>query len=132
MRRSSWVTAELPFRLTANPTKSIKREDDPQARGKVTALISVGQQEEWLASHAQSYGFELAPDEFRVVHSNRYSFKKRGKNKEVRLLSVTFEGILTVTDAARFRETLTQGLGRGKAYGNGLMTVVGIGEGVNG
>ena len=63
------------FRLTANPTKSIKREDDPQARGKVTALISVGQQEEWLASHAQSYGFELAPDEFRVVHSNRYSFK---------------------------------------------------------
>ena len=46
--------------------------------------------------------------------------------------SVTFEGILTVTDAARFRETLTQGLGRGKAYGNGLMTVVGIGEGVNG
>lgn len=119
------------FRLTANPTKSIKREDDPQARGKVTALISVGQQEEWLASHAQSYGFELAPDEFRVVHSNRYSFKKRGKNKEVRLLSVTFEGILTVTDAARFRETLTQGLGRGKAYGNGLMTVVGIGEGIN-
>lgn len=27
------------FRLTANPTKSIKREDDPQARGKVTPLF---------------------------------------------------------------------------------------------
>ena len=56
----------------------------------------------------------------------------RDRSKEVRLLSVTFEGVLTVTEAARFRETLTQGLGRGKAYGNGLMTVVSIGEGVNG
>lgn len=116
------------FRLTANPVKSLKKGDSPESRGKVTALISVGQQEEWLASHAQSYGFMLKPGEFRVTHSQKYNFQKHGRGKSVSLLSVTFEGVLTVTDAERFREALTQGIGRGKAYGNGLMTVVRVRE----
>ena len=34
------------------------------------------------------------------------------------------EGVLEVTDAVRFLETLTQGMGRGKAFGLGMMTVI--------
>lgn len=114
------------FRLTANPTKSVSQEKDEQKnkpRGKVTALISAKQQEEWLAERAEEYGFKLNRDEFRVTYSHRYSFKKNGKN-QVTLLCVSFEGILTVTDAARFKQTMTEGIGRAKAYGNGLLTVV--------
>lgn len=40
------------------------------------------------------------------------------------LLSVTFEGILTVTDAVRFGNTLVEGIGRGKAFGLGLLTII--------
>ena len=32
---------------------------------------------------------------------------------------------LTVTDAELFKKLLTEGIGRGKAYGLGLMTVIG-------
>ena len=38
--------------------------------------------------------------------------------------AVTYEGVLQVTDAERFRAMLCQGMGRGKAYGLGLMTVM--------
>lgn len=47
-----------------------------------------------------------------------------GGGRPVSLLSVTFEGFLTVTDADLFRCTLTEGIGRGKAYGMGMLTVV--------
>ena len=53
-----------------------------------------------------------------------YSFKKSKLDKDVRLLSVTYEGLLTVTDAQKFRDALTGGIGRGKAYGMGLLTIV--------
>ena len=55
------------FRLTANPTKGQRKKDrktgekSPE-RGKVAALISVPQQEEWLLKRAEEYGFSLLPD----------------------------------------------------------------------
>ena len=40
------------------------------------------------------------------------------------MLAVTYEGMLTVTDAELFRQALTQGIGREKAYGMGLLTIM--------
>lgn len=116
------------FRLTANPTKGQRKKDrktgekSPE-RGKVAALISVPQQEEWLLKRAEEYGFSLSPDAFGVTHSHTYVFHKQGRQR-VTILSVSFEGVLTVLDAERFRQTMTEGIGRGKAYGNGLLTIV--------
>lgn len=53
----------------------------------------------------------------------------RGRNgqawaaPDVRLTRATFDGRLRITDLAAFRRTLTHGLGKGKAYGCGLMTL---------
>ena len=115
------------FRLTANPTKCFKTPTDPVKRGKVGALISVAQQEQWLADRAAGCGFQVQPDEFRVTHSHTYAFRKSG-HRPVTLLSVTFDGILTVTDADLFRHTMVSGVGRGKAYGNGLLTITRVAE----
>jgi CRISPR system Cascade subunit CasE len=41
----------------------------------------------------------------------------------VELGVAVFEGALTVTDAGRFVAALSQGIGRAKAYGCGLLTV---------
>ena len=54
----------------------------------------------------------------------RDSYKGAERERPVSLLAVTYEGLLTVTDAALFRRTLTEGIGRGKAYGLGLLTVM--------
>ena len=47
------------------------------------------------------------------------------KNKPHHLTfgSVVFEGVLQVTDALKFREALQKGIGSGKAYGFGLLSI---------
>ena len=64
---------------------------------------------------------------FQTVNSKWYDFyKKSGSGScRIRMMSVTFEGVLKVTDAEKFKETLCCGIGREKAYGQGLITVVG-------
>ena len=39
-------------------------------------------------------------------------------------MAVTYEGILQVNDVEKFRKVLVEGLGREKAYGLGLLTVM--------
>ncbi|MFQ6197744.1 type I-E CRISPR-associated protein Cas6/Cse3/CasE [Streptomyces sp. NPDC000405] len=41
----------------------------------------------------------------------------------IQFTQATFDGLLRITDIASFRRTLTQGLGKAKAYGCGLMTL---------
>ena len=110
------------FRLTANPTRSCPGSG---ARGAVRAHTTVAHQEQWLLDRAARHGFALTPESFAVTGSRWLQFHKGGDRRHVvTLLSVTYEGVLEVTDAETFRQTLTQGLGRGKAYGLGLMTVL--------
>lgn len=114
------------FRLTANPTKSCK--ESSQNRGIVRAHITTHYQEQWLAERCESCGFSLQPQEFSVVESRWLKFYKgANRKKPVSLLAVTYEGILTVTDKERFQATLQKGIGRGKAYGMGMLTVARIG-----
>jgi CRISPR system Cascade subunit CasE len=60
-----------------------------------------------------------------VVHTQWEKFRKgNGGKGEVTLRTATFEGILTISDLERFRRTLLSGIGRAKAYGCGLLTIV--------
>lgn len=110
------------FRLVANPVHSIKTE---KGRGKVVAHITEKYQLEWLDSQAEKKGFHLIPNTACVRESNWKIFKKRNSNQKVRLLEVTFEGILQVQNVDAFQDALLHGIGRGKAYGMGLLTIAG-------
>ena len=111
------------FRLTANPTKSCKAPQNPAARGTVAAHCTTQYQKQWLLERAAKHGFALREEEFTVTRVQWQHFAKHG-TRPVTLLAVTYEGILQVTDAEQFRALLCQGMGRGKAYGLGLMTVM--------
>ena len=80
-------------------------------------------QNKWLLDRAEKHGFALDPAAFTVTASGWLHFSKGDKNR-ISLLSATYEGVLQVTDADLFRQTLTRGIGRGKAYGQGLLTVL--------
>ena len=112
---SSWQ-----FRLCANPTYS---KAMPNGRGMVCAHKTPEHQRRWLMEQAAKHGFALTEEEFAVTNSQWYTFGKATGDK-VKLLSVTYEGMLTVTDSSAFCEVLKNGIGRGKAYGMGLLTII--------
>ncbi len=113
------------FRLTANPTKSCSQKGNPaNSRGRVHAHITTEYQEEWLLKRAKKHGFLLQQEDFRVVGAEWKVFRKGSEGNRVTLLAVTYEGVLTVSDEALFRSALTEGIGRGKAYGMGMLTIV--------
>ena len=116
----------LRFRLTANPTVSRSRPRDAagdKPRGTVYAHITTEFQRRWLTQRAERNGFRLEENAFDVVECRWRSFKKHG-GRRVTLLSATYEGVLEVTDAEAFRGALVSGIGRGRAYGMGLLTVM--------
>ena len=53
-----------------------------------------------------------------------YRFRKGNTGKNVTFLAVTYEGYLEVRDPELFCRMLCSGIGHGKAYGAGLMTLV--------
>lgn len=113
------------FRLTANPVKSEFSKDAAGnvSRGKVVALTASGHKP-WLLERAEKLGIQIDQESFDTKKDEWRKFKKGGDRKTVSIRAVTFEGVLTVIDADLLREALTKGIGRGKAYGCGLMTLV--------
>ena len=111
------------FRLAANPTHSQKDPADPAARGILRPCYLAAEQEEWLQQQAARHGFAVQEGAFRVTRKQTWHFKKNG-TRPVTLLAVTYEGVLQVTDPDAFRALLCAGVGRGKAYGLGLMTII--------
>ncbi|MBI3424164.1 MAG: type I-E CRISPR-associated protein Cas6/Cse3/CasE [Acidobacteria bacterium] len=126
----------LRFRLRANPTRAVTAFD---AAGKIKKnsqrvdLRGEPEQLEWLRRKAQDGGFRLlalrvAPEvpNTQVQPAGKtlgWRVDVAGEHKRLTLAAVVFEGELAVTDAAQFLQTLRQGIGRGKAYGFGLLSI---------
>ena len=77
-----------------------------------------------MLQQAEKHGLCLAEDGVSVVKTKWYTFRKGGAENRVTLLSATYEGMLQVTEPETFRRALAHGIGRGKAYGMGMLTVV--------
>lgn len=103
----------LVFRLRANPTKQIPTG---QKNPKRVGLFGEDNQLEWLKRKAANGGFKVWP--IRVAHEGSVKTKD-GKSFE----SVLFDGVLKVTDAEKFIKTVEEGVGPGKAYGFGLLSL---------
>lgn len=110
------------FRLAANPTTSKVSSSVSLERGKVQAHVTPEFQEKWLQTRAEKHGFCLKS--LQVTGSRWLRFRRGHHGRPVTLLSVVYEGILEVTEPDLFRQVLREGMGRGKAYGQGLLTVM--------
>lgn len=118
--------AVFAFRLRANPTKRIHRVE-PGGRlqkGARVGLRALPEQLAWLRRKAEAHGFELPVDGAGVpVVVDQEHGTVFGRGRGLVFDGVTFEGRLAVRDAARFREALVDGIGSGKAFGFGLLTI---------
>lgn len=128
------------FRLRANTVRSDKSGVGPGQRGRVVNVGSREAQEAWLLNKSEVLGICIPEHDGDVKSETGVVIARRnlaltardilrfGKTSDSRRLQVTlstaqFDGVLTVVDADRLREALTAGIGRGKAYGCGLMTL---------
>lgn len=99
------------FKLVANPLQmDIKNRRIP-CHGNNERL-------EWLEKQGKRYGFKVI--QAQVIGYKENKIRKHGFTVK----SVTFEGILQVTDIEKFKQALVQGIGREKAYGCGMITIM--------
>lgn len=112
------------FRLTANPVHNVRKGPGEQTRR--VPHVTADQQLQWLLDRCGSHGFEIPTNSLDqpdvVVHSRDSKQFRRGDQFK-RLNTATFDGHLRVTDPEKLRIALTHGLGHGKAYGCGLITL---------
>jgi CRISPR system Cascade subunit CasE len=118
------------FRLRANPTKRVGGSGNAEWAGKRVDLRREEDQLAWLARKGQTGGFELVSvrassrvPNVRTVPEGTVTGHRRQEGKRMSFGSVLFEGVMRVTDPHRFRQTLRDGIGSGKAYGFGLLSV---------
>lgn len=121
----------LRFRLRANPTKKIDTKSGPDKRrrnGRRVELRAEIQQIEWLARKAEQSGFRMVPARpgsdvpaVRIGAGEKLRGKRRAGNLTIG--GVLFEGLLEITHVDRFRRALREGIGPGKAFGCGLMSI---------
>lgn len=113
------VGSRWQFRLVANPTY---RKRDGDAR-MLYGHVSTAHQTRWLIGKSATCGFVLDSDEFGIMGSKDIAFEK-ATGEKVQFKSCCYEGLLEVSDVNAFRAALTGGIGREKAYGQGMMTIV--------
>ncbi|PJK08196.1 type I-E CRISPR-associated protein Cas6/Cse3/CasE [Lysobacteraceae bacterium NML120232] len=102
------------FRLLANPTVS--------RAGKRLGLVGDDAQLAWLGRQGQRCGFTL--ESAQVTASDVLHVRKARADKDpISLQRVCFEGVLRVADAVQLKDALVSGIGPGKAFGCGLLSL---------
>jgi len=115
----------LRFRLRANPSarRVFQRasEGQPKCSGKRIGVYGEEAQRHWLDSKAEQAGFRVL--ECRLADRGFVVSRKPAHKEPMRHLCVDVEGILEVTDPDRFLDAIQSGIGSGKAFGFGLLSV---------
>ena len=141
------------FRLTANPVHTIRRKEGEPRKltahltpvHQMSWLLDEKRQErcgfrvcekpanrrllpEGTTHHKRPHPgdrYELTVRDTRSLSFDKSRSRTAAsrRDKPVTVVTATFEGHLEVTDADMLRRTLTQGIGRARAYGCGLLTL---------
>lgn len=101
------------FRLKANPVVT--------RQGRRWGLHRREEQLEWLVRQGERLGFDIEAAD--VSGRERLVMWKPGSKQPNVKDAVLFDGVLVARDAAALRATLVDGVGHGKAFGLGLLSL---------
>lgn len=126
----------LRFKLLANPTRKIGTKSGPDGsrnNGKRVELRTEPEWLQWLERKAGQCGFRLKSvkaaahvadvQSGRDLKSTGVKNKPDGSSSRLTFCGVNFEGRLEVLDLAMFHSSLRAGVGPGKAFGYGLLSL---------
>lgn len=134
---------EFAFRLRANPVSTTRHPQKPTSsqqrrlstggrpRGVRVAHRTSAHQMAWLLARLPGWGFEIPPtsdgySHMKLAERERLVFTKTARgngHRRVVLDTATFEGRIRVSDPDTARMRLLSGVGAGRAYGCGLITL---------
>jgi CRISPR system Cascade subunit CasE len=126
------VGQRFRFRLRANLCVT--------RNGKRLGLLRLEDQEKWIKRKGKLHGFSLPqlvsfdlsePTQERVdirISQEQMLRGNQHSGNAIRIFSVLYDGILTVTELDCFRDALQTGIGHGKAMGLGLLSVAPINQ----
>jgi CRISPR system Cascade subunit CasE len=131
---------QFALRVVANPTSSTKKPDKAtpeqakrlageRPRGVRVAHRTASQQLRWFIDRVETWGFTLLDGEYgpaaRLSARQRLVVRKRSEGgiNTVTLDTATFDALVEVADPERASRSLLSGVGPGKAYGLGLITL---------
>lgn len=110
------------FKVIVNPTR---RDSASRKLLPVRGRESIA---EWFCQRAaQSWGFEVSREHVQVDRVEVLRFKDKQLN-QITLAQAHLQGELQTLDSARFRESFARGIGRGRAFGCGLLQIVPVAE----
>lgn len=101
------------FQVLLNPV-----EQPPQSRGKVP-VIGRDALRAWFARRQESWGFTSPVDELEIFNLGVQIIHR--DEGDITHNMAEFRGVLDVVDHERFSNSFTNGIGRGKAFGFGLL-----------
>ncbi len=126
----------LRFRLVANPTVKIDTKSGPEGvrrNGRRVPLRGDEALLAWLVRKGADAGFTVGPDAAAAARAvvvrplgDLVGWRANDPGdgaQRLTLRGAAFDGVLTVTDADRLRAAVTSGIGSGKAYGFGLLSL---------
>lgn len=109
--------AQYRFNLIVNP---VRRDNASRKLVPIKSREAIAQ---WFCERAaSSWGFQVATQHLQVDKVEVLQFKDKQHNP-VTLAQAHLQGQLQITDAAQFRNSFTQGIGRGRTFGCGLLQI---------
>jgi CRISPR system Cascade subunit CasE len=137
--------SEFRFELTANPVVARgRRGADGKKKGHLIDVImdrlhrvpaglraqkrgeavqSAGY--DWLSKQGERHGFKIEEHRLDVSGYEQVEISRDGA-KPIRQSRIRYSGVLTVTDTEAFRLAVVRGVGRGRAWGCGLLKLIRI------
>ncbi len=108
------------FSLLTSPCKKVPIGNSKNSRRRFLRMPE--ERAEWLQRHAKQSGFQICS----ICEKNEQELHGGQKESGMFIRTVEFEGILKITDPNIFRHSWENGIGPEKAYGMGLLLLVGI------
>lgn len=106
------------FKIVMNPTR---RGNASRKLVPVKGRDAIAQ---WFIERAQvSWGFGVVPSQLQVDSINVLKFKGKA-GRSITLAQAQIQGVLQVTDRQQFIQSFSLGIGRGRAFGCGLLQIV--------
>lgn len=120
---SAWISGMQEgmtkrFDLLALPTKKVAQNTGKNSQRRV--LKTLEERLAWMQKKSTQFGFQLlAVNELEHVRqTGKHASESGGR---MYLDGYHYQGVLQVTDTARFQRALQDGIGAGKAYGFGML-----------